>query len=177
MKRMLVNLTLAISLISLIGCDEDGKVAEVARESARSQAEQNVEMSQLNREVAQAHTELIGLQHDLEEQQVGINAERDRLESERRDIAHQRQRDPIVADAIRGAALLLGCLAPLILAAYLLYCLRDRDEDQAIGELLIEELTTDRPLLLPPPRQPTDRGPPAITDDGPHQRLPMSESD
>ena len=49
------------------------------------------------------------------------------------------------------AALLLGCLAPLALATYLLYCLRDRNEDQASGELLIEELTTDRPLLLPSP--------------------------
>lgn len=175
------NMTLSLGLIALIvptiGCDEDRRLAEMAGENARLQAEQNREMSQLNREVAQAHQEVIGLQHDLEEQQEGINAERDLLESERRDIAKQRRRDPLVADAVRGAALLLGCLAPLALAAYLLYCLRDRDEDQVIGELLIEELTTDRPSLLPsPPPESGDGRPPAIDADGARRRLPLTDT-
>jgi hypothetical protein len=143
--------------VVVAGCEEDDeRLARFAEESTRQQAGQNREMSQLNREVARAHQDLIGVQQNLEEQQVQVNDQRDELESERREIATQRHRDPLIAAAVNNVGLVLACLIPLALAGYLLYCLRDRSDDEAVGELLIRELTADRPLLLPPLR--TDVG-------------------
>jgi TolA-binding protein len=177
MNRALWIVTAAILLVVVASCDEeDERLARFAAESTRQQAEQNREMAQLNREVAQSHQELIGLQHNLEEQQVQVNQQRDHLEAERREIAKLRHRDPIIAAAISNVGLVLACLLPLALAGYLLYCLRGRSDDEAVGELLIEELTTDRPLLLPrAPDRPTEESP-SLSEDGGHRRLPPSES-
>lgn len=151
---------LAICLV-VAGCESsDERLVWFAEQSAQRQAEQNREMAALNREVAQAHQELIGLQQDLEKQQAEINRGRDLLESERREIAKQRHRDPILAAAINNVGLILACLVPLALAGYLLYCLRDRSDDQVVSEILIEELVSEHPVLLPSP-QPT---PSAIED-------------
>jgi hypothetical protein len=48
----------------------------------------------------------------------------------------------------------LACSLPLLLCGWLLHATRDKHgTDEALAELLVEELTTDRPFLLPP-RQP-----------------------
>ena len=153
MSRTSLVLAVAVLLVPLTGCGPgDERLARLAEQSLHQQAEQNREMSELNREVTQAHQELIGLQHDLEEQQAEVNHQRDQLESERREIAEQRHRDPIIAAAVNNVGLVLACLIPLALAGYLLYCLRNQSDDEAVGELLIHELTTDRPLVLPLPQ-------------------------
>ena len=153
-RACFVVLVAAILLLAMVSCDDSGdeRLAWLAQENTRQQAEQNREMAQLNREVAQAHQELIGLQHNLEEQQVQINDQRDLLESERREIANHRHRDPIIAAAISNVGLVLACLIPLALAGYLLYCLRDQKDDPVVAELLIEEMISEQPTLLPPPR-------------------------
>lgn len=143
----------AVLLIAAAGCEEDDeRLARFAEESVRQQAGQNRQTAQLNREVVRAQQELVALQHDLGEQQAEVNHQRDRLESERRELATQRRRDPIIAAAIRGVGLALACLAPLTLAGYLLYCLRTQEEDPAITEMLIEEMVSQQPVLLAPPR-------------------------
>ena len=143
----------AILMVVAIGCEEDDeRLAQYAEESTRQQAGQNREMSQLNREVAQAHTELVGLQHDLEEQQADVNHQRDHLESERREIAKHRHRDPIIAAVINNIGLMLACLIPLGLAGYLLHCLRHQKDDPVVTELLIEEITSEQPMFLPRPQ-------------------------
>ncbi len=153
MNRAVFLVVMAVFLVAVTGCEEnDERLAQFAEESSRQQAGQNREMSQLNREVAQAHQELISLQHDLEEQQVQVNRQRDQLESERREIAKHRHRDPIIAAAISSVGLVLACLVPLALAGYLLYCLRNQKDDPVVTELLIEEITSEQPTLLPLPR-------------------------
>ena len=72
------------------------------------------------------------------------------MEQERRDIAAQRHRDPIVAQTISVVGLTLACLLPLLLAGYVIYALnRSSDDNDALSELLIMEMTADQPLLLP----------------------------
>ena len=153
-RAFFIILVGAILVFAMTSCEEssDERLAWYGQESTRQQAEQNREMAQLNREVAQAHQELIGLQHNLEEQQVQVNRQRDQPESERRAIARQRHRDPIIAAAIGNVGLILACLIPLALAGYLLYCLRNQKDGPVVTELLIEEMTAEQPTLLPPPR-------------------------
>jgi len=177
MNRALWIVAVPIFLAVAVGCEEDDeRLAQFAEESVRQQAGQNREMSQLNREVAQAHQDLIGLQQNLEEQQVQVNYQRDEMESERREIAKHRHRDPIIAAAISNAGLTLACLIPLGLAGYLLYCLRSQDDDQAVGELLIQEITADRPLLLPLSPDPATDERRSLNEDGPRPSLPQPES-
>ena len=124
----------AVALLAVLvplGCSDDARLVRVAEEAADRQAAQNREMSQLNREVAQgtkrlveadaqSRTELVALQQDLRADQTAVNHGRDRLEAERKEIAAQRNRDPVVANAIDGVGLVLACLIPLLFCWFLL---------------------------------------------------------
>ena len=159
------TLLLAAMLMSLIGCEKDEKerLVQMATEAADRQAGQNQEMSRLNREVAggtkrlveedaQARRELAQLQRDLRNDQAEVARQRDLLEGERRDIANQRARSSVMASCIKYLGLTVACLAPLALAAYALSGLRrEPAEDARVTEILIEELATGKPLLLPGP--------------------------
>ena len=59
------------------------------------------------------------------------------------------RRDPIIAAAITNIGLLLVCLLPLVLCWYLLHRRVEPADDQAVAEVLLEDLVTNRPLLLP----------------------------
>lgn len=142
----------SIALMSLVvagiaGCDdENARVAEVAREAANRQAEQNKVMADLQ-------THMTSLQQDVQKSQVEVGRQRDLLEGERREIAAQRHRDPIIAAVLMDVGLVLACLAPLVLALYVLRSLGDAGQtESAMTEVLITELVADKPLFLPPPK-------------------------
>ena len=87
----------------------------------------------------------------FQNERASLDRQREDLERERRQIA----RAPVIAAAVTQVGLILACLAPLALCAYLLWSLRSTAaEDEAVTELLMEELTSEHPrLLLPgPPR-------------------------
>ena len=161
--------------------DQSRQVTETTHQFVESSGCARKEMIELQRELveaeAEARSELIRIQQDLvdrdaecrqelnalqEETQSAIQAERrsiDRqregLEAERRQIAGERQRAPIIAAVITQVGLILACLAPLALCVYLLWSLRSTaEQDEVVTELLVEELTSERPkFLLPrPPR-------------------------
>ena len=150
MKRTTMLILLVAGLAMMSGCEEDDeRLAEMAQDATRRQAEQNKEMVRLNREVSVAHQrvieadaqsrqEVIQVQRELIERdaegreqldvlqrdsQTAIHQERSsldsqhkELESDRKEIATQRNRDPIVAAAITGFGVILACLAPIGLA-------------------------------------------------------------
>jgi hypothetical protein len=81
-----------------------------------------------------------------------IRSQREDLEQERRAIATQRYREPIVAAALRSTGLIVACALPLLLAGYALWQMNQKvDESTELGNLLIDELTSPQPILLPPP--------------------------
>jgi hypothetical protein len=159
MIKRLILLTIAV--VVLTSCESnDERLAKMAQDSVEQQKAQNQEMSRLNREVAQdvaqlveaeneSRRELIGLPRDLQDQQAEVNSQRDALEVERQTIVHQRHRESLLAPVISSVGLLMVCALPLVLAWYLLQVLRsENDDDVAIGELLVQELTSDHPRLL-----------------------------
>jgi hypothetical protein len=158
-----INVLPVALMVLLSGCDQDERVVRVATEAADRQAEQNQELVRLNREVAEgtrrlveadaeARQELALLQRGLQEEQAQIGQQRDQLEQERQQIARQRHRDPLVAKSISSVGLTIACLLPLGIAALLIWRLRDATEDDAaLSQLLVEELASDQPRLLPPP--------------------------
>jgi hypothetical protein len=138
--------------------EESRRLAETAKTLVEKDAEARRELVSAQRE----------LQKELAQQQASVNAERDRLEEERRQLAQQRGRDPILAAAIQYGIGLLACLLPLLVCVFVLYRMTADNTDQmAMGELLVTELTADRPLVLPGPllEQPL-----ALEDHRPHNR-------
>jgi hypothetical protein len=156
-------LLVPLVLLTSGGESDDERLVEMARERAARQAEQSRQMAQLQQDLsagsrrlveadAQARQKLIELQRDLRTDQAEVGRQRDALEEERRQIAAQRQWESLLGPAITDTATLLACLHPLVLCLAVLRSLRAPDEsEQALWEFLIHELTTERPLLVPPP--------------------------
>ena len=108
---------------------------------------------------AQSRQELNQLQQDVHaasrEERKRLDDQRQSLETERRQIAQDRQRAPVIAAAITQVGLLLLCALPLAVCVYLLYVLRhSAPQDDALTELLIEELAAEHPRLLPTSSRP-----------------------
>ena len=177
-RRIANYLALALAL-AMVGCGEspdmrDQRLAEFARQSMAEQQKQNARIADQSKAVvdeshqlaqaakelvnldAQARRELLAAQSDLtsqlNQQQSVVDAKRDELEQERREIAGRRNRDPIIASAIKHTGLILGCLAPLAMCAYVIrqMQLQSQEPDHAaVAELLIQELTMPKILSVP----------------------------
>jgi hypothetical protein len=184
---------LVVLTLTLIGCRsaQDERLADFARQAAEQQTRQNERMAQQSQAVvqqsqrlteaaqelverdAEARRELVEAQHQLHSgiasERVSVDRQREDLETERREMAAQRGRDPIIAAALEGLGVLLACLLPLVICFYVLRHLGGEPAgEEALGELLVSELTAERPLFLPPipPSAPRLEGPALKCPDG-----------
>ena len=151
MERNMIPIAI---IIIAIGCQTDSdRVAELASRHATEQSElsrQTVELQtelvegtrQLVEADSQSRRDFLELEGKLDEQRAEIGHRHDELESERRLIAKQRYRDPIIANAVTAIGALLACLLPLLLAGYLLKCQLGDQEEYAITEVLLEEIAS-----------------------------------
>lgn len=170
-RRLQRWLLLIIGLIA-IGCSsDDQRLIEVSRQSLDRQAEQNRLVTTNNQQVidatgklveadAQARRENIQLQHEIQSERSGINQQRDHLEQEHRQIAEQRGRDPIIAESIQSAVGLIVAALPLVVCLFVLRGLFHKSDDEAMADVLVEELVSYQPLFADPEgmRLPTDAG-------------------
>ena len=150
-RRLQRWLLLIIGLIA-IGCSsDDQRLIEVSRQSLDRQAEQNRLVTTNNQQVidatgklveadAQSRRENIQLQHEIQSERSGINQQRDYLEQERRQIAEQRGRDPIMAESIQSAVGLIVAALPLVVCLFVLRDLFHKSDDEAMADVLVEEL-------------------------------------
>jgi hypothetical protein len=168
-----------LTLLTTIGCGpapdmRDQRLVDFARQSAEQQARQNEAMSRQSQAVvegsqklaeaaqqlvqsdAKARTDMIAAQErltsQLDQQRAAVDTGRDQLEHERKQIAAQRHRDPILAASIQTVGLIVAALLPLIICVYVIKQMcRAEPDDRAVAELLVTELTAERPVLLPGP--------------------------
>ncbi len=157
-----VTALIATTILLLTGCDEDGRLATLAEESARQQAQQNQEMARLHGEVAEgarrlveadakARQDVLAAQQQLQAQQAEVGQQRDQLESERREIARQRLSESVFGPILAELGPLAVCGLVLVLCGLLIYGLRSGPSDaDTMGEILIEELVSPRPMLYSP---------------------------
>jgi len=180
MKRTQIAIVPILMLLTVIGCSDspdmrDQRLAEFAEQAVKEQARQNDRMADQSQAVveeshqlaetakelvehdAEARRELIAAQQELtsqlNDQQATVDAGRGQLEQDRREIAEQRHRDPIVATAIQNTGLVIACLLPLIVAVYVIRQMQSQEPDHAaVAEMLVLEVTSDEPRLLPGPQ-------------------------
>jgi hypothetical protein len=141
------------------GCgSDDERLIRATQEADARQAEQNREMARL---VADQQS----IQKGIENEHERLDEQRTALDDERRAIAAARVRDPIIANALIGAVVLIVCALPLVLALVALRRAQsDESDDAALGELLVQELVADEPLLLPRLTAPSIEQKPVVAD-------------
>jgi len=178
MKQMIhhrsVAMFAAVLLLATIGgCGRspDERLADFAQQTMTEQIKQNDRMADQSQAVveeshqlaetakelvehdAEARRELIAAQQELTSQlngqQSAIYTGHEQLEQDRREIAEQRHRDPIVAAVIQDFGLAIACLLPLLVAVLVIRQMHSQEPDHAaIVELLTLELTSEEPRLL-----------------------------
>jgi DNA repair exonuclease SbcCD ATPase subunit len=174
-----VAMCLALLMLGVVGgCGRspDERLADFAQQSMAEQRKQNDRIAHQSQAVveeshqlaetakelvahdAEARRELIAAQQELTSQlngqQSAIHNGHQQLEQDRREIAEQRHRDPIVAAVIQNFGLLIACLLPLLVAVLVIRQMQSQEPDHAaVAELLTLELTSDEPLLLPGPQR------------------------
>jgi hypothetical protein len=133
----------------------------VAREAADRQAEQNRQIAHQNHQIAQtaknlveadgqSRTELVALQRDLQVQQAEVARQRDALEAERRQQAEKRQTESMLAPVIESLGGVLVCALLIAFCCYLARGLRNEsDANPELNELLVMDLVSEQPMLLP----------------------------
>jgi hypothetical protein len=157
------SIALAMILVVLAGCESDERIVKLSERSLERQAEQNQQIAQQSREVtaatravveadAAARGELIAtqqrLQLELQTERSSLDQQHRQLEAERRTLAASRHREPILAGAISGAALLAACILPLLICLYVLRALTPTEPELQLANVFVDELVTDTRLPI-----------------------------
>jgi len=160
-----------LGVVGGCGRSPDERLADFAQQSMAEQRKQNDRIADQSQAVveeshqlaetakelvahdAEARRELIAAQQELttqlNDQQSAIQTGHQQLEQDRREIAEQRHRDPIVAAVIQDFGLAIACLLPLLVAVLVIRQMHSQEPDHAaIVELLTLELTSEEPRLL-----------------------------
>lgn len=157
--RARTTILLVMALALQTGCQsESERIATLSQEHSRLQAEQSLRMAQLQEHVAtgaralveadaNTRSEIIGLQRDIQSERSEIDHQRDRLEAERKVLADERHRAPVISAAITSIGLLLACLLPLLVCLKLISGTSDSADDQAVWQVLLDEGGTHTSLL------------------------------
>ena len=174
--RPVAMYVLLMFTLVIIGCGKppdlrDQRLAEFARESMTEQRQQNDRMAEQSvavvvgsRQLAEAAQELVAqdatarrellaaqteLTSQLHDQRSRVDVGRDQLEQDRRQIAAQRIRDPLLAAAIYDVGLVLVSVLPLLVCLYVIRQMQVQEPDHAaVAEMLVLELTSQQPRFL-----------------------------
>jgi hypothetical protein len=160
---LLVTILTAATTVLTSGCEsQDERLARQAAESMQQQADQNRQMAELHQEVAQgarklvesnaeARSEFVAMQGEVQKQQAEIGRQRDQLEEDRRTWAAYRRSDPMIASAITTTGLVIACVLPLVVCWYLLARQPSGEDDALVSEVLIQDIVSHEPVFLPSP--------------------------
>lgn len=161
MPKQIAVMVVAVAALGIAGCrdGENKRLAEQAERNLERQSQQELRNAELHRQVAEgtkrlveadaaARKEIFGLHRDVQDQGFQIGRQRDALEADRREIASARNRDPIIAEAIKAVGLIAACLVLLLIALQILRRSDEPDENAAVAEILLSDLSSETPRLI-----------------------------
>ena len=127
----------------MVGCpNESERLANMADQSVRMQAEQNVQ-------AANAHKEFAQLQRDLQTERNKLNQQLKTLEDDRRALHRERRSELAWAESFRFLAIVIAAITPLFLCAYLIWAAtRQSSCHESVNELLIQEFVSPKPRFI-----------------------------
>lgn len=129
----LLALAATICVVMLQMGPADPRLLEMATRHVQQQAVQNERLAELQRQWQTERAELY--------------EQRDQLESERRQLAIDRQREPIIAESILQVGTLALALLPLAFGIVLLRRSQEPDSSEVISETLVSDLLSHQPVL------------------------------
>lgn len=135
----------------LIEADSQSRqeVIQVQRDLIERDAEGRQQLNAMQREVQTA----------VNQERSSLDRQHEKLDDERRDIVQDRRWDSVLGSAIAGFGVILACLTPVVLAVYLLHSIHNQEpSDAELTELLLQEIGSDRSVLLGP----VGHGPPCL---------------
>jgi hypothetical protein len=131
-RNVFIGGTLVVIAVSVLGCaDENERVADIAMESARWQAEQSQTLIESNQSIADgskglvtadaaSRQELASLQRELRADQADIARQYEELANDHTQWVEERERSSTTSSSLGAFGLVLACLAPLVLAGWAL---------------------------------------------------------
>ena len=141
-------------MLIIAGCENDEEQLRAWQqqqvEHLGRQSEQNAAAAKALVEAdANARRELVLLERDLQAERAEIGRQRDALEGERKVLALERQRAPMIAAALQGLGTTALAALPLVLCWLLLRNANGGAGSEDLENLLILNLTSKQsPLLL-----------------------------
>jgi hypothetical protein len=183
------ELRLILMVMAIAGCDsQDRRLAEYAQRATDQQARQNERMAQQAEAVARQGQEVAAAAHNLVEQDAAarreliqaqdrlhqqnhversrLNHQREQVEAERKAASAAAVRDPVIAEAVVTAGLILATLLPLLVTIYAIRRLPERSPvDELLSDTLLQGLVTGQSaghLPASPPQPLADSFPPRI---------------
>ena len=164
MENLTMKLLILIGpLLLMTGCQEhpDQRIAQMALQQARDQAEQSRQMLELQEEVAagsrqlvtadaQSRQEIVAMQHEIQIERSTMDQRWDQLEQERKSLANKRYYDSVIAEAISSLGMILICLLPLAVCWQLLRQNVEPATENEVAELLLDDLISSSPLIIQP---------------------------
>ncbi len=142
-----------LMILIAIGCssDENSKLAQMAADYADRQTTQSQRVLEIQKELATgsrnlveadalARKEMAVIQRAFQTERLQLAQSYDQLELERRSIAAERNRAPIVAASITNIGMIFVCLLPLLLCLMLIYRKSVDDEQGLIIEFMLANI-------------------------------------
>src|SRR5882724_305641 len=125
--KIVLRIAALAAVVVVTGCGDppDKRLLDLAQQSLAQQARQSEQLAKQSQQVATAARELVAadaqarqeliagltkLQGQIQAERAAFDHQRDDLEHERRELAAQRGRDPIIAQAIGASGVMLACL-------------------------------------------------------------------
>ena len=143
MKQIrMVGILIPLCLMAT-GCpSESDRLADFAERATHEQANQNLEMTSLNKELVKPNQQ-------IQTERKELNNKFSELDLERQQMSRQRRSGLVWAESFRFLATVLAAIMPLFLCAFLIWAATQNVSDQQlINEVLISELSSDNPRLI-----------------------------
>jgi hypothetical protein len=153
-----------LPLVATSSCSDE-RVAQVAREAADRQAQQNTEMAQVNKEVAagshqlvqadaKARQEIVGVHRDLQAERGRLDSGWSELQADRKAIVSELRTESTFESVAKATGYLFLVATVLGFCWYaLVRSQRGDGTDEQLNELLISEILPDHSHLLWPPEK------------------------
>ena len=148
---------LCVVLGSVIaGCETpDERLTEFVSSATSEQAQQNREIADVARTAAENHRLVVEAveksRQEVTSLQRDVRQELQKLDEERRTLAHARWQESLLAPVITNLGLLLIAALPLALCWYLLHGLASHGNEDAVCDVLIQQLVEEPLPNLPAP--------------------------
>jgi hypothetical protein len=143
--------------LMIAGCDSsDERLADYAQQTAAQQAQQNAATADVARKAAENQRRVIETVEKSRQDLIGVQKELDlqrtTIAQEHKELTEQRRQESLLAPVLTTIGYLLVTALPLGLCWYLLHTLKSSPVDEsAVTQLLVQDLLSEQPVLLPRP--------------------------